>query len=229
MVGTDFQPSDLAASTRPCPAMISPSCDTSTGFSPSGDWAATSGAVARGFGWGDDPAMMRAVHGEHAVTLAQLIPANGAAQSVTVLDGVFDKGSGALVVTSTHLTDLATGEYLGATRMSVFVQGRGGFGGPREVSGEASTMVPERAPDEVVTFAIAPNQSLLFRLLGDRTRHGTTMQGAQRDGSEKPILFGLGTFGFAGHAQLLACGIRQSWDTVNARHLQSMRLGLTTV
>lgn len=156
------------------------------------------------FGWGDDPGMIRAVHGEHAVTLARPIPANGTAQSVTVLDGVFDKGSGALVVTSTHLTDLATGEYLGASRMSVFVQGRGGFGGPREVPGQASTIVPERAPDEVVTFAVAPNQSLLFRHLGDHTRHGTTMEGAQRDGFERPILFGLGTFGFAGRALLRA-------------------------
>ncbi len=166
--------------------------------------------LQRGFGWekllgwGEDPAMLRAVHGEHAVTLARPIPANGTAQSVTVLDGVFDKGSGALVVTSTHLTDLATGDYLGATRMSAFVQGRGGFGGPREVQGQPSTVVPERAPDEVVSFAVAPNQSLLFRLLGDHTRHGTTMEGAQRDGFERPILFGLGTFGFAGRALLRA-------------------------
>lgn len=47
-----------------------------------------------------------------------------------MLSGVYDKGSGALVVKDTRVT-LADGEYLGEMRMSLFAQGKGGFGGPR--------------------------------------------------------------------------------------------------
>ena len=156
------------------------------------------------FGWGSDPGAIRAVHGEHAVTLAALLPTAGSVETVTVLDQVYDKGSGALVVTSTHLTDLATGTYLGSSRMSVFVQGKGGYGIKGPVPGQAAVTVPEREPDAVVRFPVGLNQSLIFRHMGDHTLHGSTMEGARRDGFERPILFGLATFGYAGRSMLRA-------------------------
>jgi len=165
--------------------------------------------LQRGFGWtrllgfGDDPGMIRAVHGEHAITVRNLIPPSGRAETMTVLDGVYDKGSGALVVTTTRVTDLATGAELGSSHMSVFVQGQGGFGGPRDVPGQPPAC-PERDPDMVVSLPVGLNQSLIFRHMGDHTRHGSTMEGALRDGFDRPIFFGLGTFGYAGRALLRA-------------------------
>jgi acyl dehydratase len=166
--------------------------------------------LQRGFGWtsllgwGDNPMMIRAVHGEHAITAAAPLPASGTAEMTCVLDGVFDKGSGALVVTTTHATLKSTGQYLGASRMSVFVQGKGGFGGQREVLGQEPVVIPQREPDEIVSLPVGVNQSLIYRLMGDHTPHGTHLDGARRDGFERPIYYGQGTFAYAGRALLRA-------------------------
>jgi acyl dehydratase len=142
------------------------------------------------------------VHGEQGVTLARPIPASGAVRISRVLKGVYDKGSGALVVaeTSAHLVE--TGEYLGATRMGLFVQGQGGFGGPRTPPDERAWSRPERAPDLSVSLPVGLNQSLIFRLLGDRNLHGTDPARSRADGFERPVFFGLGTYGVACRALL---------------------------
>lgn len=141
------------------------------------------------------------VHGEQGVTLMRDIPVSGRAHVSRVLTGVYDKGSGALVVTRTHVT-LDTGEYLGFTRMALFVQGQGGFGGPRTPEDEQPWARPEREPDMRVSLPVGRNQSLIYRLLGDRTLHGTDPAGARADGFERPVFYGLGTFGVAGRAML---------------------------
>lgn len=141
------------------------------------------------------------VHGEQSVSLARSIPAQGRVHVSRVLIDVYDKGSGALVVTESRVT-LDTGEYLGAARSGLFVQGRGGFGGPRKPPGEQNWSRPERAPDVTVSLPVGLNQSLIYRLLGDRTLHGTDPVRARADGFPKPVFFGLGTFGVAGRAML---------------------------
>lgn len=146
------------------------------------------------------------VHGEEAVTLARPIPVSGTAHLSTVLRGVYDKGSGALLVKETRIT-LDTGEYLGSTTMRLFVQGKGGFGGPRKPEGEIDWTRPEREPDAVVSLPVGLNQSLIYRLSGDRHPHGTHPDRAQADGFERPIFYGLGSFGLACRALLKAvCG-----------------------
>jgi acyl dehydratase len=142
------------------------------------------------------------VHGEQSVSLARTIPAQGKVHVSRVLIDVYDKGSGALAVTESRVTLADTGEYLGATRAGLFVQGRGGFGGPRKPPGEQGWSRPERAPDVVVSLPVGLNQSLIYRLLGDRTLHGTDPVRARADGFAKPVFFGLGTFGVAGRAML---------------------------
>ena len=143
------------------------------------------------------------VHGEQGVSLVRNIPVQGKAHVSRVLKGVYDKGSGALVVTESRVT-LESGEYLGAARMALFVQGQGGFGGPRTPEDEHPWDRPERAPDITLSLPVGVNQSLIYRLLGDRTLHGSDPAGAQADGFERPIFFGLGTFGVAGRAMLRA-------------------------
>ena len=135
------------------------------------------------------------VHGEQSVTLARPLPVQGTAHLSTVLRGVYDKGSGALVVKETRITLADTGEPLGSTCMRLFAQGKGGFGGPRGPGGEAQWVRPDRSPDETLALPVGLNQSLIYRLSGDRHPHGTEPGRARADGFERPIYYGLGTFG----------------------------------
>lgn len=141
------------------------------------------------------------VHGEQSVTLARPIPPQGRVHVSRTLTGVYDKGSGALAVTEARIT-LDTGEYLGSSRAALFVQGRGGFGGPRKPPEEQDWTCPARAPDLTVSLPVGLNQSLIYRLSGDRTLHGTDPVRARADGFPRPVFFGLGTFGVAGRALL---------------------------
>lgn len=142
------------------------------------------------------------VHGEQSITLLRNIPAQGRAHVSRVVKGVYDKGSGALLVAESHVTLADTGEPLGSARTALFVQGRGGFGGPRTPEDEQPWTRPDRAPDKIVSLPTGLNQSLIYRLLGDRTLHGTDPVRAKADGFPKPVFFGLGTFGVAGRALL---------------------------
>lgn len=141
------------------------------------------------------------VHGEQSVSLARPIPPQGRAHVSRVLLDVYDKGSGALAVAESRIT-LDTGEYLGSARMGLFVQGRGGFGGPRKSPDEQPWSRPERPADKIVSLPVGLNQSLIYRLMGDRTLHGTDPVRAKADGFPRPVFYGLGTFGVAGRAML---------------------------
>jgi acyl dehydratase len=142
------------------------------------------------------------VHGEQSVTLARPIPVSGKVHLSTVLRGVYDKGSGALVVKETRITLADTDEYLGSTCMKLFAQGKGGFGGPRKPANEVEWNRPDRAPDIVAPLRVGLNQSLIYRLSGDHHPHGTEPARARADGFERPIFYGLGSFGVACRALL---------------------------
>lgn len=159
-------------------------------------------------GWGapgEFPVGM--VHGEQSVTLLQSIPPSGSARLTRRFEGVYDKGSGALVVMATDM-ELPDGSPLGTMRMSLFVQGKGGYGGPRgPAGGTPDWPEPEGEPDAVVSFPIGLNQSLIYRLMGDHREHGTVPANAIADGFERPVFYGLGSYGVACRALLKAmCG-----------------------
>ncbi|MST33752.1 enoyl-CoA hydratase, partial [Acidimicrobiaceae bacterium USS-CC1] len=89
-----------------------------------------------------DPAML--VHGEEAIELHGPLPVEGRARVVSTVTGVYDKGSGALVVHETLATDPGSGRALYTIRSSSFIRGEGGFGGDRGPSGRVEP--PEGAP-----------------------------------------------------------------------------------
>lgn len=169
-----------------------------TNMAVSGGWIREMGFPARE--WDGYPAGL--VHGEQGVSLARPIPPEGAANLEQVMIGVFDKGSGALCVAETRATLADTGEYLGATRTGLFVRGQGGFGGPRGPDDEQPWRPIDRAPDLTVSLQIPVGQSLIFRLMGDVNPHATDPALAKADGFDRPIFFGLGTYGFACRALL---------------------------
>jgi acyl dehydratase len=151
-----------------------------------------------------DPAML--VHGEQGVTLHQPLPVEGRARSVARISAIWDKGSGAVVVTETEAMDAYSGAPLFSLRSSVFIRGEGGWGGERGPSAPRD-LIPERVPDQEVSYATSRDQALLYRLSGDRNPLHTDPSFAARGGFDRPILHGLCTYGFTGRALLHSlCG-----------------------
>ena len=150
-----------------------------------------------------DRAML--VHAEQAIELHRPLPVAGTVRTTSTVTGIYDKGSGALVVTENVAVDAATGEPLATTRSSAFIRGEGGFGGERGT--DAAWDRPDRAPDHQVTYQTRPEQALVYRLSGDRNPLHVDPKFAARGGFDRPILHGLCTYGVTGRALLHAlCG-----------------------
>jgi acyl dehydratase len=147
-----------------------------------------------------DPALL--VHAEQGFELHQPLPVEGTVRATATVTGIYDKGSGALVVTETTAADAVTGQQLVTSRSGLFIRGQGGFGGPRGDS--EPWQLPERAPDVQITQQTRPEQALLYRLSGDRNPLHADPQFAARGGFQRPILHGLCTYGFTGRALLHA-------------------------
>ena len=148
-----------------------------------------------------DPAML--LHGEQGIELFGPIPAAGSVLTTSTVTGIYDKGSGALVVTESTSVDTVTGERRWGTTNALFIRGEGGFGGERGPAG-AAPAVPDGPPDQVVEYATRPDQALVYRLSGDRNPLHSDPAFARRAGFERPILHGLCTYGVTGRALLHA-------------------------
>lgn len=169
-----------------------------------------------GMSWGWPEGM---VHGEESVTLTRPLPPEGTADVSLTLGGVYDKGSGALVIIDKKATRTDTGEPLGIVRSGFFIRGQGGFGGPRGPAEEQAWVNQVREPDVTVVHTTSPGQSLIFRLTGDRNPHCTDPARARADGFERPIFQGMGTYGFACRALLkgLCDGDVRRFGSMSAR------------
>jgi acyl dehydratase len=151
-----------------------------------------------------DPAML--VHGEQSIEMHGVIPPDGSVSTTSTVAGIYDKGSGALVVLESTSVDAATGGPCFSSRSALFIRGEGGFGGDR---GPSSSSGPpaEGEADEVVSYTTRPDQALLYRLSGDRNPLHSDPAFAKRAGFDRPILHGLCTYGFTGRALLhTLCG-----------------------
>jgi len=145
--------------------------------------------------------MAALVHGEQSITLHRPIPVEGTLVSVGKITGIYDKGSGMVIVAEASATLKDTGEPLLTTSMSAFIRGEGGWGGDRGPSGPRN-VPPDREPDHVVTYRTRPDQALTYRLSGDRNPLHSDPEFAKRAGFPRPILHGLCTYGFTGRALL---------------------------
>jgi acyl dehydratase len=140
------------------------------------------------------------VHAEQYFELHRPLPVAGTVQTTSTVTGIYDKGSGALVVSENVAVDAATGEPLVTTRSGVFIRGEGGFGGPR--STDPPWTRPDWAPDHQIVRETRPEQALIYRLSGDRNPLHADPKFAARGGFSQPILHGLCTYGVTGRALL---------------------------
>jgi len=145
------------------------------------------------------------VHAEQSFELHRPMPVSGTVRTVSTVSGIYDKGSGALVMIQNDAVDAATGEPMVTARSGAFIRGEGGFGGERGSS--EPWQLPERAADHQVVLATRPEQALIYRLSGDRNPLHADPKFAARGGFPRPILHGLCTYGVTGRALLQAlCG-----------------------
>ena len=86
------------------------------------------------------------VHAEQAFELHRPLPVEGTVRTTATVTGIYDKGSGALVVTENVAVDAATGEPLVTSRSSAFIRGEGGFGGERGTDAAVGTPGPGARP-----------------------------------------------------------------------------------
>jgi acyl dehydratase len=142
------------------------------------------------------------VHAEQAFELHRPLPVAGTVHTTATVTGIYDKGSGALVVTENVAVDADTGEPLVTSRGSTFIRGEGGFGGER--GSDQPWEQPGREPDYQVVYETRPEQALIYRLSGDRNPLHADPKFAARGGFSQPILHGLCTYGVTGRALLHA-------------------------
>lgn len=160
---------------------------------PSFTTVARSGAAANFFdveGLEFNRAMM--LHGEQEVEIHKTLPPETELRGQTRIADIYDKGKAALLLLETAVTD-GDGDALYTNRMSLFLRGEGGFGGPK--GPETTSGKPEREPDGVIESTTLPQQALLYRLNGDKNPLHADPEFAAKGGFDTPIIHGLCSYG----------------------------------
>ncbi|MFD5828323.1 MaoC/PaaZ C-terminal domain-containing protein [Lentzea sp. NPDC060358] len=129
--------------------------------------------------------MTQVLHAEQSLWLHRPLPAQGSTVVTKTVEHIYDKGSGALVV-SRWESEYAT------TRSSCFIRGEGGFGGER---GETRQFTVPQTRHEVSHFRTTADQASRYRETGDVNPMHHDPEFARRAGFAAPILHGLCTLG----------------------------------
>lgn len=145
------------------------------------------------------------LHGEEQTILHRPMPVAATIVADSSVAEVYDKGEGkgAVIVRQTVLRDEADGQPIATLNRTIFARGDGGVGGSKEPQ-PAPHAVPDRAPDKLLEYAVAPNQATIYRLCGDRNPLHIEPERARAAGFSRPILHGLCSYGFTCRAALEA-------------------------
>jgi acyl dehydratase len=141
---------------------------------------------------GCDINLANVLHGSQEIVVHRPLPTAAEATLRTRISDVWDKGKAAVIVQEGVAVD-GEGQPLFTTRSSIFVRGEGGWGGDRGPSTKVE--LPARDADLDTTYAVTPQQALLYRLCGDRNPLHADPAFAERAGFPAPILHGLCSYG----------------------------------
>jgi acyl dehydratase len=141
---------------------------------------------------GCDINLSQVVHGSQEIRVSGPLPVSGSATLSTRITEVWDK-TRAAVIWQEGVAVAPTGEELWRVRSSIFVRGEGGWGGDRGTS--TPVEIPEREADAVTSYAVTPQQAMLYRLCGDRNPLHADPEFAKGAGFPAPILHGLCSYG----------------------------------
>lgn len=162
--------------------------------------------------WPMDPASgldwQKILHGEQRLTLHRALDPAGTLTGETRVTDIADKGPGKpALVRAVKQLRTPGGTLVAEATETWVVRGAGGFGGARELPGEALPPVPDRAPDYTLALPTALTQAASYRLSGDRNPLHIDPATAARAGFDRPILHGLATLAVAARAVIhAACG-----------------------
>jgi acyl dehydratase len=134
------------------------------------------------------------LHASQGIELHRVPPARGACTVTRRVTSVWDKGRAAMVDCEDVVADDAGP--LATARSSWWVEGEGGFGGPRSAPGAPAPVTrPEREPDERIVVSTTTEQAALHRLSGDLNPVHIDPAFAREAGQPRAFLHGLCTFG----------------------------------
>ena len=136
------------------------------------------------------------LHGSQEIRLFEPLPPAGRLSVVGEVADIQDKGEGknAIVVLRRSGTDPDTGALVAETLTTLVIRGEGGFGGERGERAVAPEF-PDREPDARIDLPTREDQTLLYRLCGDRNPLHSDPEFAAAAGFPQPILHGLCTYG----------------------------------
>jgi acyl dehydratase len=158
------------------------------------------------------------LHAAQAIELHRTPAARGTATVTRRITGVWDKGRAALIDCEDTVAD-GDGP-LATARSAWWVEGAGGFGGPRADPDAPTSPAPppaDREPDLTHTVQTTAEQAALHRLSGDRNPVHIDPAFARAAGQPRPFLHGLCTFGALGHALDRAAGRERRLTSLGAR------------
>jgi len=148
------------------------------------------------------------LHGSQTIRLHAPLPPAGKLSVVSEVADIKDKGEGknAILVLRGRGADPDSGELIAETLTTLVIRGEGGFGGQpgqRPVAPE----FPDREPDARIPLPTREDQTLIYRLSGDRNPlHSDPWFAREMAGFTKPILHGLCSYGVAGRALVAELG-----------------------
>ena len=145
------------------------------------------------------------LHGEEETILHRPMPPAAKLIADSGVEAVYDKGAekGALVVRRTVLRDEQDGGEIATLKRTIFARADGGCGGSDQPPPKPHS-IPDRSPDEKLSYSIRKDQAALYRLSGDRNPLHIDPARATAAGLPAPILHGLCTYGMACRAVLEA-------------------------
>eukprot|EP00730_Choanoeca_flexa_P003703 TRINITY_DN11480_c0_g4_i1.p1 TRINITY_DN11480_c0_g4~~TRINITY_DN11480_c0_g4_i1.p1 ORF type:complete len:852 (+),score=216.78 TRINITY_DN11480_c0_g4_i1:63-2618(+) len=148
---------------------------------------------------------MLLLHGEQMITLHQPYPTEGRVLSQAKFVDILDKQKGALVLLQVETKD-TQGNLIATNDFSLFIRGKGGFGGPADSNHKKPlTAVPTSKPDYVIEEKTQTGIAAVYRLNGDVNPLHIDPAMAKVAGFNSPILHGLCTYAIGAKHVLQRC------------------------